>query len=202
MNKKCFNLVNFNEKSILNFRNEFIANTPFKNVIIDDFFNKEYLLRLKKELEKEKYYRESHDLYEFLRTVDFRNLDNKIIKEFRELIFSKEFINIIQEISQIELKNNIIELHSLRLQNGDYLLCHDDMVQKRKIAFIIYLSEVETGGELELFGSNNGNPNEIVKKIKPKFNRFAMFEVSNKSFHQIKEVEGKLERLSISGWFY
>lgn len=37
----------------------------------------------------------------------------------------------------------------------DYLLCHDDQLENRKIAFILYLTESdwsnEDGGQLELF---------------------------------------------------
>lgn len=42
----------------------------------------------------------------------------------------------------------------------DYLLCHDDQLENRKIAFILYLTENEwsekDGGQLELFKCDSG----------------------------------------------
>ena len=47
------------------------------------------------------------------------------------------------------------------------------------------------------------SPVNIIKKIFPNKNQLTLFEVTEKSFHEVGEIisEDKL-RVSISGWFY
>ena len=73
-----------------------------------------------------------------------------------------------------KLSKDKIDLHSLKLKDTNYLLCHDDDVGDRKIAFIINLSKEwdrEMGGELQLFDSIDGEPKSIAKTITPDFNQ-------------------------------
>ncbi len=188
-------------------KTQFQTNKPFEHISILDLFNPNNLEELIKELNKLDYYLEDHDLYQFLRTIDFKHIQNEKVKEFRDFIFSEDFVSIIEKIVGFDLVRNKGDLHSLKLGNTHYLLCHDDQVQDRSIAFILNLSvnwKEEYGGSLDLFSVDSKNePKEIVKKIIPKFNQFNMFKVSDKSFHQISEVEVEDgSRLSISGWFY
>ena len=108
-------------------------------------------------------------------------------------------------MTNTNLSRTKYELHSLKLTNTDYLLCHDDKVQGRKIAFIINLSKDWTekdGGQLELFNSKNNEPTTVAASITPKFNQFNIFEVTDKSFHQINEIVSNKNRISLAGWFY
>lgn len=84
----------------------------------------------------------------------------------------------------------------------DYLLCHDDELERRRIAFIIYLVPHDwdikkDGGALDLFESGpssdvsvvSDNPGDyhpwrVVKSLSPARNCLAFFEVCSKSFHQ------------------
>lgn len=186
-------------------KKKFNSNSPFEHVIIYPFLKEEKLEKLEKEIKKLNFYLEDHDLYQFLRTVDFKNIQVDIIQEFRKFIFSDEFIRFISEITSTPL--NLVKgtLHSLLLESTHYLLPHDDQIEKRKIAFILYLSQDFTqneGGTLDLFSTKNSKPNAIEKSYTPKKNQFIMFKVSPHSFHQISEVETSKQRLSISGWFY
>lgn len=186
-------------------KKKFESNSPFEHVIIYPFLKEEKIEELEKEIKKLDFYLEDHDLYQFLRTVDFKNIQANIIQEFREFIFSKEFIKLISEVTSTPL--NIVKgtLHSLLLESTHYLLPHDDQIEKRKIAFILYLCEDFTqkdGGTLDLFSTKNSKPHHIEKSYLPKKNQFVMFRVSSQSFHQISEVETSKQRLSISGWFY
>ncbi|KAH9383044.1 hypothetical protein HPB48_023766 [Haemaphysalis longicornis] len=89
----------------------------------------------------------------------------------------------------------------------DVLLCHDDELEGRRIAFILYLTHgwmLEDGGTLDLFDvDSNGQPRDIIHSLVPRCNGFAFFEVSPVSFHQVAEVlsEDKV-RLSVGGWFH
>ena len=88
------------------------------------------------------------------------------------------------------------------------MLCHDDQLEDRQIAFIFYLTNSDwdcskDGGALELFNANEKKEcKNVVRKLNPSRNSFSFFEVSPVSFHQVGEVlrrEGG--RLSINGWF-
>ena len=89
----------------------------------------------------------------------------------------------------------------------DHLLCHDDELEGRRIAFIMYFVKDWTeadGGTLDLFRLNeNGQPTEVMKQIVPETNALAFFEVTEKSYHQVAEILTKdKSRLSIGGWFH
>ena len=85
-----------------------------------------------------------------------------------------------------------------------YLLPHDDRLERRRIAYLYYLSTLakKDGGALALYDSKNKKPTEIVKKIVPQFNTFAFFEVSGRSFHEVEEIVSDKQRIAISGWFH
>ena len=55
------------------------------------------------------------------------------------------------------------------------------------------------GGTLDLFDRDaNGDPKDVVKRLVPKNNSLAFFEVTEKSFHQVAEVLTKdKQRLSV-----
>ena len=198
--------VNLDGKKINDLSKEFLKNYPFEHLSINNFLDEKNAKKILEEIKKEDFYTEEHDLYKFDRTVDLRNSDNQYLLSFREYLLSEEFISIIEKITNVQVKRGKIELHSLKLFDTDYLLCHDDQVQDRKIAFILNLSsnwEDKYGGNLELFDSSSDNkPTKVVKKIVPQFNQFNIFKVTPRSYHQISEVEGEHERISISGWYY
>ena len=85
---------------------------------------------------------------------------------------------------------------------GDYLLFHDDVVEGRSIAYIVYLTDLspKDGGALRLYDIKK--PLNPAKHIYPKFNTFACFKVSSKSLHDVEEIKSKKQRLTIGGWFY
>lgn len=194
------------EKYLKKLQIEFSQAQPFEHISLDELFKEEKLQKLAQALTQEQYYIEDHDLYQFLRTTDFKHTNNNTIKEFREFLLSKEFMSLIQTISNSKLQEQKLDLHSLKLENGHYLLCHDDQVQQRAFAFIINLTkdwQEGDGGELELFSSNeDGTPKEVTKRIAPRFGRFNMFKVSTISYHQIAEVQRDIERTSLGGWYY
>lgn len=206
MLKKIVNLKHIKNLKTLN--EEFTKNKPFENISINNFLKEEFAKELLKEIKKEEFYLEDHDIYQFLRTIDIKHSKNKKLQDFRKSLLNDEFIDFIENITQSTLDRKKIDLHSLKLLNTHYLLCHDDDIQDRKIAFIINLSEnwkKEYGGQLELFDSKNNLPtNKILKTVNPAFNQFNMFKVTpGKSYHQIKEVNTQNnERISISGWYY
>lgn len=132
------------------------------------------------------------------------------------------------KVTGIEL-NETIDSFGSRYWQGNQLLCHDDELEGRRIAFIFYLVPHDwtenDGGKLELFDvDKQGQPAQIVKSITPKWNNFLFFEVSPVSFHQVRSLlllirleiglclcdaiqvaevfTGEKERVAISGWFH
>ena len=198
-----------NKKSVENlekYSKEFKMSKPFNHISITEFLDDKIAQKLLTELKNENYYLEDHDLYQFYRTFDSKNSENKFIKEIRDFLLSTECINYIEKLTNIKLDKTQIDLHSLKLVNTNYLLCHDDDIGNREIAFIINLTKnwkEEYGGKLEFFDSINSEPTKVCKSITPSFNQFNCFKVTpGKSFHQISEVIGDNERISISGWYY
>ncbi len=193
-------------KKIKEYKDEIKNNKPFAHTSIPNFLVEKKANEIYDILVKQNYYLEDHDLYQFLRTVHFKNIKSKEIKEILDSIFSEEFVSFIEKISGCKLSKKQRELHSLNFTNGHYLLCHDDKVQGRKIAFIVNLSKNWTkkdGGELELYYSKKGEPVvENSKIVLPAFNQFNMFIVTDNSFHQVREVLSDKHRISLAGWFY
>lgn len=122
------------------------------------------------------------------------------------MIYSSSFRSFLQQITGIELSDSV-DISASKYWNGHQLLCHDDETEGRRIAFIIYLvpkdwSE-EDGGTLDLFECDaEGQPRTVTESILPAWNNFLFFEVTPTSFHQVAEVIGQKQRLSISGWFH
>jgi len=101
------------------------------------------------------------------------------------------------------------EVRAYAYRPGHYLLPHSDHQDglARLLAFAYYLPTPEppVGGELELFrctvteGEIVATDSAVV--IEPRANRLVVFDVSDVSLHQVREVLDGL-RLSLAGWFY
>ena len=109
-----------------------------------------------------------------------------------------------QTITNSKLKSNLIDMAGTLYNDSDFLLCHDDQLEGRQIAYFFYLSTMkkDDGGKLQLYDSKQNKPSTIKATITPNFNTFAFFQVSPKSFHSVEEVTSTRQRLAISGWFH
>ncbi|XP_066860783.1 prolyl 3-hydroxylase OGFOD1 [Anser cygnoides] len=109
-------------------------------------------------------------------------------------------------VTQIELEPTI-DISCAKYECTDVLLCHDDELEGRRIAFILYLVppwEKSDGGTLDLFSTDEHfQPQKIIKSLMPSWNTLVFFEVSPVSFHQVSEILSEEKcRLSVSGWFH
>jgi hypothetical protein len=113
----------------------------------------------------------------------------------------------LQRATGIELRDTV-DMFCAKYSQGDTLLCHDDELEGRRVAFIYYLVPPawgpEDGGALDLFATgHDGNPAEVARSLVPLRNSFVFFEVSPVSFHQVAEVlAADKVRLSVGGWFH
>jgi hypothetical protein len=101
------------------------------------------------------------------------------------------------------------DMRAFAYRVGHFLLPHSDHQEGvgRALAYAYYVPSPEPpeGGELELFTCEMSG-SEIVRTtsarlIEPRANRLVVFDVSDVSLHQVREVMGGL-RVSLAGWLY
>ena len=112
----------------------------------------------------------------------------------------------ISNLSGHKLKLGQIDCAGFSYVNHDYLLCHDDHLESRRVAYVMHFGKnfmKEDGGALCLFNSDNlYGPKNVVKRILPHTNSLVLFTVSNISHHQVEEILSSKQRLTIAGWFH
>jgi hypothetical protein len=102
-----------------------------------------------------------------------------------------------------------VDLRAYAYRPGHYLLPHTDHQDglERLLAYAYYLPAPEppVGGELELYRCALVDGElaaiESARVIEPRAHRLVVFDVSDVSLHQVREVLGGL-RISLAGWFY
>ena len=101
------------------------------------------------------------------------------------------------------------DMRAYAYRPGHYLLPHSDHQDglERVLAYAYYLPSPEPprGGELELFRCEPANGELVTTEsalwIEPRPHRLVVFDVSDVSLHQVREVLAGL-RISLAGWFY
>jgi len=195
------------EANLQGLKAEYEKAGPFPHISIPDFLNEDYARLLKDELLHEEFYTKSNDLYDFAQTKDLQNQqgnDLPMISHFNGIL--SHIRKSMEGITGIKLEKKA-DVFGAIYSNTGKLLCHDDHLPGRRIAYILYLTpddwSSQDGGSLDLFQvDGKGEPCRVVKSVVPTWNSFLFFEVSKHSFHQVAEVLSKKARVSISGWFY
>jgi prolyl 3-hydroxylase /prolyl 3,4-dihydroxylase len=180
------------------------AAEPFPHIVIDDFIAESSLPALIEILEEEGVERYEADLYAFDATAPEPRTD-----EMRALrsAWAEVLAPALSRITGKPVSRADLRAYAYRV--GHYLLPHADHQDglERKLAFAYYLPSPEppVGGDLELYAcvAADGELAEITsaKVIEARANRIVIFDVSDVSLHQVREVLGGL-RLSLSGWLY
>lgn len=182
----------------------FISNKPFPHFVLPLFFLPLKITALERALSTEDFYLKDADLFTFFQTNDLVGTKNKVLQEFRTFLSSSAFVSLMSIITGIKLVSQKIDLAGSLYASTHHLLPHDDHLEQRKVAFMLYLTSLEEkdGGALGLYDSQNGVATKIVKRIQPKRNTFVFFTVSKKSFHEVEEVLTDTKRVALSGWLY
>lgn len=174
----------------------------YPHLILKNFFNPQKLEAVRRALFTEQFERIDKDLFSFENTKDLATSRNPVICEFYQFFSSPEFRKFMEQITGEKL-GNISDMHGHKFLQGNYLLFHDDVVERRKLAYVINLSHGFTrqdGGRFMMYDVKK--PQKSVISLIPQFNTFVCFKVSNKSLHAVEEVLTNKERLTIGGWFY
>ena len=100
----------------------------------------------------------------------------------------------LQQATGLELSDSM-DMFCARYDHTDYLSCHDDELEGRKIAYIFYLVPdawaADDGGALDLFETDaaTGHPGAVARSLVPTFNSLAFFEVTPRSWHQVRATK-------------
>ena len=182
----------------------FMKALPFPHLELTNFFIQEKVIQLVQALAEERFEPKTADLFQLKQTHDIISSSNFHLQQFRNFLISAEFREYLNSVTMKKLQPTKVDLSGSLYEDTDFLLCHDDQLEKRSIAFFLYLStmEKEDGGRLFLYDSEKREPTTVKTIITPKFNTFAFFEVSAKSFHAVEEVISKTQRIALSGWFH
>ncbi|XP_077446662.1 prolyl 3-hydroxylase OGFOD1 [Stigmatopora argus] len=179
---------------------------PFPHCIIKNFIRSEnFLENVQKELLALNFHVKSNDLYKFQQSVGLRKRTEPHIAGVRSALFT-QFRPWLEEVLNVKLEPHV-DISCSKYEYTDVLLCHDDELEGRHVAFILYLVPPwlsSDGGFLDLYQTDaHVQPQSIVKSIVPSWNTLVIFEVSPVSYHQVSEVLSREKcRLSLSGWFH
>ncbi|XP_057701671.1 prolyl 3-hydroxylase OGFOD1 [Corythoichthys intestinalis] len=179
---------------------------PFPHCVIKNFIKTEnFLENLQRELLALNFHEKSNDLYKFQQSVGLRNRTEAHIAGVRSALFS-QFRPWLEEVLNVKLEPHV-DISCFKYEYTDVLLCHDDELEGRHVAFILYLVPPwlsSDGGSLDLYETDaHFQPQSVVKSMVPSWNTLVLFEVSPVSYHQVSEVLSQDKcRLSLSGWFH
>uniref|UniRef100_A0AAR2KKM9 Prolyl 3-hydroxylase OGFOD1 n=1 Tax=Pygocentrus nattereri TaxID=42514 RepID=A0AAR2KKM9_PYGNA len=172
---------------------------PFRHCRIQNFIHSQgFAQNLRDELLQLSFHNKSNDLYKFKQVTRPAC--------FPESLIFVQFRSWLAEVLGVDLEPTV-DISCAKYEHTDVLLCHDDELEGRRVAFILYLVpswDLSDGGTLDLYSTDEHyQPVNIAKSLLPSWNTLMFFEVSPVSFHQVAEVlaEGKC-RLSLSGWFH
>jgi hypothetical protein len=177
---------------------------PFPHLVVDGFVPADRLDALMVALEEEHIARYEGDLFAFEASAP-----EPASRELAEL--RAEFARVLcPPLSRITGKPvTRVDMRAYAYRPGHYLLPHSDHQDglARVLAYAYYLPSPEPplGGELELFRvellEGTAAVTESACTIEARANRLVVFDVSEVSLHQVREVIGGL-RISLAGWFY
>jgi hypothetical protein len=180
------------------------AAQPFPHLVFDDFVTADAWPALLAILEEEPVERYEGDLFAFEATAP--EPTTLALRDLRDA-FGRTLAPPLSRITAKPVRR--ADLRAYAYRPGHYLLPHSDHQDGlgRALAFACYLPSPEppAGGELELFRCRSEHGAlvaiEPAGQIAPRPNRLVVFDVSDVSLHQVREVLGGL-RLSLAGWFY
>lgn len=176
---------------------------PFPHALIENLLSEEDAKRLQSALKNETFIEKDSDLFHLWQTSDLESAKQLTLQEFYSFLKSREFAEFMRRLTGIAVEPSALDVAGSLYKDTNYLLCHDDKVEDRKVAYIYYLGEdfdESDGGALALLEDVKGKPGKVVKRYYPQWNSLIVFAVSSKSWHAVEEVIGKKSRYAIGGW--
>lgn len=192
------------EQWIENASAEMTDASPFPHMQLSNFLLKEQFTRLEEQLSEQEFTYKENDLFSLSQTPALTQVTEGPIKEFADMLNSDEFRTWMSKVSHVRTTPGKLDLFGAVYQDSDYLLPHDDQLEDRKIAFILYVTTLakDEGGALSLYTDKDGHPDEVVKRLPVHANALSFFVVSPQSWHEVEEVTADAYRVSIGGWLH
>ena len=189
-----------------------ICPTPYPLIKFPDFLNPDAFASVKSALSLLPFKPRHSDLYEFDQTIDLKGTLDPTMRSLCSSLYSPSFISSLETVVGCKLSPTHIDISGQRYRPGHFLLCHDDRLDSRRIAMMIYLTSndnsswnLEWGGLLERLDTDalGRSTHDASTFSFPSSNMAAFFEVTPYSYHQVTLMqEGAPERLSITCWFH
>jgi Rps23 Pro-64 3,4-dihydroxylase Tpa1-like proline 4-hydroxylase len=194
----------------------FINGKPFPNIVIDNLFDTEFLLKVLQDTKDEnmtKWWKYNNYFEKKLAYNNYQNMGENLRKYFN-LVNSFEFCKKLENMTGIK---NILADPSLygggihKIKRGGKLDIHADFNfhritgWNRKLNLITYLNKdwnIKWGGETEFW---NLDMSKCIKKIPPLFNTTVIFLTNNETWHghpQPLECPHSVSRLSLATYYY
>ncbi|MEK6903797.1 MAG: 2OG-Fe(II) oxygenase family protein [Nanoarchaeota archaeon] len=194
----------FEKETLIRLFHIFSAQQPFPHLVLQHFLQHNQAELLRDALLQKTFTTKESDLFSLHQTGDLHGSKNHAILGFIQFFESPAFHAFLNKITGMTFASRI-DVSGSAYAPTNYLLAHNDLVEKRALAFNYYLTPNFTendGGELQLFSTHNQIPQHIAQSYPAAFNTLIIFAVSADSFHQVAEVVGDKERLALSGWFH
>jgi len=193
----------FSEGEISGLARQAKSAKPFAYIVLHDILDN--AKQVTTALKAQEFISKDTDLFSFQQTHNIAALKNSTIQKTLKELSSPTFRKMMNKIFNVKLQKGAVDTFGALYGNGDYLLCHDDELEGRKVAFILYLGQNFTtldGGSLALYTAKDHHPHKKVTQIFPQHNSFAAFKVSPDSWHEVEEIISKKKRYSITGWLF
>ncbi len=179
------------------------AAQPFPYVILDDVVDAATLVELQQAASAEPHWNNRGEIYDFMASGEA--VMHPTLQALEAELSSERVLAAVRAISGRAMSS--ASLRSYVYQAGSYLLPHADSRDGagRVVAYVMYLwTEGCVGGELELFACEMNGDDVVHARsahtIAPRANRLVLFDVTNASLHQVREVLAGM-RVSVTGWF-
>lgn len=185
---------------------QFRGARPFPHLLLRDLLRADVIDRLELSISRVALERKESDLFSLWQSGDLSASKDAFLCTFMAFLKSDCLREFLEMMTDAPLASGVVDCAVTRYDDCDYLLCHDDRLEGRKLAYILYLGDsftIQDGGALCLYDSDGrGRPRDVVKRYPPRRNTLAIFLVSRKSHHAVSENISAKKRIAVSGWFH
>ena len=159
---------------------------PFLHYAFENFLSTKDHKQIMDAYNHFEFFEKESDLFHFYQT-------NELANDPSVGFLKKELNKVFGQLCP--LKDTSYNIFASMYFKGDYLLCHDDVVDDRKYAFCYYLED-HPSGDLVFFDET---ATKEVKRLKVQKNLLVIFEVSNISYHEVA-LSKHNGRKAVTGW--
>jgi len=177
---------------------------PFPHVVVRNFLDSPTLDLAIDALAGLEYDFKESDLFSYWASVELTDVNHPAINILRDDLGDQVWRKKVAESFKIK-KLSSIDMAAYVYGLGDFLLPHDDQVEGRIIAYSLHLTpEItdEMGGALNIFKADKDGKSKLVNSLIPEYNSLIMFEVSDRSWHEVSEIVRDIQRLTVTGWYH